>query len=722
MTLTKSSPSPRIADPALLEKIDKLFAYNIGEYISLPQLVVVGEQSSGKSSVLEGLTKMAFPRDSGLCTRYATQILFRRNLQMADRKIAASIVPGPDTAAERARLLRGWHANDLQALDPQSFTQMMAEVQKLMGLSVTANDGLPAFASDVLRLEIQGPDEEHLSVIDVPGTFENTTPGLTTKEDKAMIDNLVLSYMKNPRSIILAVIPANVDVATQKVDQTARDIDPDGLRTLRVLTKPDLVDKGAEQKVVSLVNGRGSESELGWVLVRNLGHSELQEGTVERDEAEKAFSHRSPWDSVDPQKFGIQALKTRLQELLTSTVRREFLSVRNEVGCKLKDAKNAIRALGGEREEPGQQRTYLLEVVTYFQQITQNALTTNYGTSDDFDRYPELRLATLVVNRESEFGEDMAAYGHEHEFDSEQHSIGLQDENELTEDMSDQLSENCEEQQIIRTRKLTTRPELEDVIPEHIAVTDPVEGKIKSWIKSLYLNSRGFEIGTFSPTLLPVIMKTQSSSWPAIAHGYIADVITMVHKFVLRALKLACPELKVRTRLLTVIMDGLLAKYSRVIKQVDFLLRIERTGRPNTLNKRLTENLQTWREEQNASSLEHVITHCKDRAVQAKGPFKIQSSGSDDVDWIVLELHNTLRSYYTVALDRFVDNVCMQAADFFLVTGEESPMSLFSSSFVSNLTDEQLEEIAGEDAGLTRRRAQLKKKIQDLEMGRKILV
>jgi hypothetical protein len=69
MTPTKSNPSPRLADPALLEKIDKLFAYNIGEYISLPQLVVVGELSSGKSSVLEGLTKMAFPRDSGLCTR-----------------------------------------------------------------------------------------------------------------------------------------------------------------------------------------------------------------------------------------------------------------------------------------------------------------------------------------------------------------------------------------------------------------------------------------------------------------------------------------------------------------------------------------------------------------------------------------------------------------------------------------------------------------------------
>jgi GTPase SAR1 family protein len=69
-----------LLNPALLEKIDKLFACNVGEYINLPQLVVVGEQSSGKSSGLEGLNKLKFPRDSGLCTRFATQIIFRREI------------------------------------------------------------------------------------------------------------------------------------------------------------------------------------------------------------------------------------------------------------------------------------------------------------------------------------------------------------------------------------------------------------------------------------------------------------------------------------------------------------------------------------------------------------------------------------------------------------------------------------------------------------------
>jgi GTP-binding protein EngB required for normal cell division len=183
-----------------------------------------------------------------------------------------------------------------------------------MGLSKKdSDDGLPAFSSDVLRLEICGPNEHHLSVIDVPGTFENTTPGFTTDEDKAMINRMVDNYMKNPRSVILAVIPANVDLATQRIDQKAREIDPEGTRTLRILTKPDLVDKGAEQKVIDLVNRGGSKSKFGWFVVRNLNHKELQEKTVQRDEAEKEWQVKLPWSLVDKDKWGIEALKSRLQ-------------------------------------------------------------------------------------------------------------------------------------------------------------------------------------------------------------------------------------------------------------------------------------------------------------------------------------------------------------------------------------------------------------------------
>jgi hypothetical protein len=86
-----------LVDSGLLEKVDRLFACNAGSYVDLPQLVVVGNQSSGKSSVLAALTYLPFPRDSGLCTRFATQIIFRR-AQMSVTKV--SIIPSKDSSSE----------------------------------------------------------------------------------------------------------------------------------------------------------------------------------------------------------------------------------------------------------------------------------------------------------------------------------------------------------------------------------------------------------------------------------------------------------------------------------------------------------------------------------------------------------------------------------------------------------------------------------------------
>jgi hypothetical protein len=196
-----------------------------------------------------------------------------------------------------------------------------------MGLSKEVEDNLPTFSSDVLRLEIHGPDENHLSVIDVPGIFKTTTPGLTSKSDITLVRDMVLNYMRNPRSIILAVVPANVDIATQEIIELARELDPDGMRTLRILTKPDLVDKGAEDKIIELVEGKQESQELGWVVVKNLGQKDLQDLSISRDLEEDLFGHSPPWNRLSSDNYGIEALRTRLQALLAANVRREFPSV-----------------------------------------------------------------------------------------------------------------------------------------------------------------------------------------------------------------------------------------------------------------------------------------------------------------------------------------------------------------------------------------------------------
>jgi GTPase SAR1 family protein len=117
-----------LASPDLLEKIDGLFACKVGEYVDLPQLVVVGDQSSGKSSVLEALTNLPFPRESGLCTRFATQIIFRRS---QETHVSVSVIPAENATEEHKAACCSWTTNELQSLDAESFANIMKQVCQL---------------------------------------------------------------------------------------------------------------------------------------------------------------------------------------------------------------------------------------------------------------------------------------------------------------------------------------------------------------------------------------------------------------------------------------------------------------------------------------------------------------------------------------------------------------------------------------------------------------
>ncbi|KAE8376986.1 P-loop containing nucleoside triphosphate hydrolase protein [Aspergillus bertholletiae] len=713
--MKQESDNSVLADPALLDKIDKLFACNVGEYISLPQLVVVGDQSSGKSSVLEGLTRLPFPRDSGLCTRFATQIIFRRDKGLSTRKVGASIIPASDSDPDRAARLRAWHTESIEGLEPNLFSKVMQEVHELMG--VAGDSASSTFSKDIFRLEISGPDEDHLSVIDVPGIFKNTTPGLTSKSDIAVVREMVEGYMKNPRSIMLTVVPANVDIATQEIIEMAREYDPEGERTIGVLTKPDLVDEGAEDKVLDLVGGNKLFLRHGWIIVRNLNQKELTDRDTDRDEAEKDFSRKAPWNTIAKDKFGIKSLKYRLQETVTENARRAFPSVRSEISKRLKEAKSSLKALGNERETPEQQAGFLLDIIAKFQEIAAQALSTNYGGSDIFDSHMDLRLATMVVTRDTVFADDLGRYGHEYNFKScEKKVADLSDWN-----ATKQPSVKIDDQSDIKTRKTDSVLELDDVVSEQSHESLPSDDNIYEWLQELYQSSRGFEIGTFNVSLLATIMKKQSTKWSNFAKGYISDVITMVHRFIVKTLEIICVDKRVFNNLLSIVMDNLLDKYQRALAQVDFLLHVERDQAPKTLNHYFNENLQKCRQERLHSKLNGKVIHdSRLKQVVRLEDLSVLNHMSNS-EYTVQDIHDILKSYYKVARKRFVDNICIQAADYYLVTGPETPIKLFSSSLVNKMQRDKLNDIAGEDASTVRQRINLKKAIRELEDGRRIL-
>lgn len=113
-----------LSDKDLLLKIDKLRELGVHEFVSLPQLVVVGDQSSGKSSVLEAVMELPLPRSGTLCTRFATNITFQ---SASKPRITVSIIPGSSRSDDEKKQLQDFK-RELTVLDGGNFLSILNEV------------------------------------------------------------------------------------------------------------------------------------------------------------------------------------------------------------------------------------------------------------------------------------------------------------------------------------------------------------------------------------------------------------------------------------------------------------------------------------------------------------------------------------------------------------------------------------------------------------------
>ena len=266
--------------------------------------------------------------------------------------------------------------------------------------------------------------------------------------------------------------------------------------------------------------------------------------------------------------------------------------------------------------------------------------------------------------------------------------------------------------------------ELSDVIQGPWRCPAPQQDSIFHWIESMYRNSRGFELGTFDPSLLPIIFQEQSKKWDGLALAYISDVIRVIHSFLKDLLSALCPDARVRSNLWASISDELLERYKKAISHTHFLLGVERNGTLLTTNHYFNDNLQKARVERQQSALKGQARDVEFRDGDRKMvsiEAVISSAPMGNMEHTVEDIHAILKSYYKVARKRFVDVVCMQAADHFLVTGLDSPLRLFTPSFVHRLSLDSLNLIAGEDTISKRTRNVLNHELKCLKAGKKLL-
>ena len=297
----------------LLNKMSVLRASSGDEYMDLPQVVVCGDQSSGKSSVLAALTGIPFPTDSLRCTRYTTQIRLRRGDQV---RIEISIIPDPDSTAEERQRLSGF--KQTMGKDANVETVFRRATELIFPLGRASN----FLTKHILNFQVSGPKQPYLTIVDLPGLISADVE--EAENDRMAAVDLARFYMEKEHTLILPVVSCSNDLSNQAVLQMAKDIDINGTRTLGIITKPDMaLTVERELDFIKLASNKRKRNKLplGWHVMRNKAYNERHFTAEQRNQSEMEFFADSSWGrELGADQLGAEALSKRLSALLVSHV------------------------------------------------------------------------------------------------------------------------------------------------------------------------------------------------------------------------------------------------------------------------------------------------------------------------------------------------------------------------------------------------------------------
>ena len=447
--------------------------------------------------------------------------------------------------------------------------------------------------------------------------------------------------------------------------------------------------------------------------------------SASRSQKERAFFLTEPWDTIDPNLVGIDSLKSRLQILLAEIIRREFPKIKAQIDKSLADAKHMLEALGSDRDSTEQQRKFLEEVAMKFQKIRDDAMETQYHKHHVLKTNKSLRLPTLVADRCDLLVKEIVRNGHAVRFN---HDIDIDGELDDTGE-DDYKDHNVTESTLVCN---PGQDELDELMITPPILPVPEEKEVKKWIEEEYRASRGYDLEVMDPSILALLWQTQSQNWDFITRNFINDIIAYVHRFFCTLLTEVCPDTRTRDALLSRMMDDMLASYRRAIEHVNFILKVERFGTLITKNHYFADTLGKIRSKRRESDMKGLAfrgrqwhhSYAKETDTELLVRVSDLTKGrsySSNLEQAVEDLHDLLLVYYKVARKRFVDAVIAQAVDYFLLTGEESPLNILTPPFISSMSAEQLEQIAGENMASKNKRHDLKKQIAALEEGKKVL-
>lgn len=332
---------------------DALASVSTTSGIDLPQITVVGSQSSGKSSVLENIVGRDFlPRGTGIVTRRPL-VLQLINTPLPEG-VDKSVVDSNETNDyEWGEFL---HLGNKKIYD---FNEIRNEIVRETDRT-TGNKGI---SPDPINLKIFSPNVLTLTLVDLPG-LTKVPVGDQPKDIERLIKEMLLEFISKPNAIILAVTAANTDLANSDGLKLAREVDPEGNRTIGVLTKIDLMDQGTD--VLDIMTGKVIPLRFGYIPVINRGQQDInaKKSIKAALQAEHEFFVKHPAYASKAQYCGTPYLAKRLNDILLNHIKMTLPDIKTRIDNRLMKARSDLAALGP--AELGSPSSVVLSVVTEF--------------------------------------------------------------------------------------------------------------------------------------------------------------------------------------------------------------------------------------------------------------------------------------------------------------------------------------------------------------------
>jgi len=376
---------------ALINVVDKLHQLGLGGQLKPPRIVVGGNQSAGKSSVLEAISQVCLPRQAKTCTRCPIEIRLRpgdtwqcsvklhfegkdkkEDKDKEDEHMDVDFGPLITNKAELGeRISRAQKAVLNPQKDPLSFLNDLPE-----------GKDEHAFTRDMVVLNISGPDLPALTLVDLPGLIEYSDSADPNEIEK--IKELLFEFAQPVNTIIVCVITATADINSQGVLTTARRVDPEGVRTLGVLTKPDRIESGTEKHwAEEVATGSDGALALGYYMVKNPSQQQLLDRMDHQEarKAEKLFFedlHSQPyWSSISVDRLGTSNLSQALSALLMEIIYREMPRIVKDCRDNILSLESDLKALPPTIVDS---QGHLRGLITVLCQDVHNAVKTSGGS------------------------------------------------------------------------------------------------------------------------------------------------------------------------------------------------------------------------------------------------------------------------------------------------------------------------------------------------------